>query len=301
MRIGLQLRAPLRNGVNVLDDLIDSARRAQQAGLSSFWLAQAYDFDAMIALALIGRAGVDIDLGTAVIPTYPRHPLVVAQQALTVQAACRDRFVLGLGPSHREVIETVYGMSFTGVARHVEHYVEAVLAAMDSPRAVRGGSSCPVVIGAMGPMMLRLAGALAGGTVTSRAGVKTLGSYIVPRVNEAARQAGKPPPRIAACLAFCLTHDVDGAYERAVVEVGTSERYPSYQRMLAMEGVTRPVDVAIIGDEITAERKIRALFDAGITEYLARPFGTDDEQERSLQFLGSLNGAAPRHNASTGV
>ena len=83
------MRAPLRDRVNVLDDLIDSARRAQQAGLSSFWLAQAYEFDAMIALALIGRAGVDIELGTAVIPTYPRHPLVLAEQAASFWASGR--------------------------------------------------------------------------------------------------------------------------------------------------------------------------------------------------------------------
>ena len=287
------MRAPLLERVNVLDDLIDTARRAQQAGLASFWLAQAYEFDAMIALALVGRAGVDIELGTAVIPTYPRHPLVLAEQALTVQAACSGRFVLGVGPSHREVIENVYGMSFTGVARHVEEYVNALLAAMDSPLSVRGGAACAVVIGAMGPMMLRLAGALAGGTVTAKAGVRTLGSYIVPRVTEAARQAGKPAPRIIACLPFCLTDDVERAYARALVEVGASERYPSYQRMLAIEGVARPADVAVIGDERVAEAKIRALFDAGITDFLARPFGSDDEQSRSLVFLGSLCRARP--------
>lgn len=125
------MRSPLSDGITVLDALIDTAQRAQRAGLSSLWLAQAYEFDAMIALALIGRAGVDLELGTAVIPTYPRHPLVLAQEALTVQAACHNRFVLGVGPSHREVIENVYGMAFEGVARHVEQYVEAVLSGMD--------------------------------------------------------------------------------------------------------------------------------------------------------------------------
>ena len=289
MRIGLQLRAPLHDGDNVLDDLIDTARQAQRAGLASLWLAQAYEFDAMIALAIIARSGVDIELGTAVIPTYPRHPLVLAQEALTVQAACNGRFVLGIGPSHREVIENVYGMSFAGVARHVEEYLEALLAAMDSPLAVRGATACPVLIGAMGPMMLRLAGALAGGTVTAKAGVRTLGSYIVPSVTDAARAAGKPSPRIVACLPFCLTKDVDRAYARALVEVGESERYPSYQRMLAIEGVARPADVAIIADEVAAERQIRALFDAGITDFLARPFGTEDECNRSVDFLGALS------------
>ena len=288
------MRSPLSEDANVLDALIDTAQRAQRAGLASLWLAQAYEFDAMIALALIGRAGVDLELGTAVIPTYPRHPLVLAQEALTVQAACNNRFVLGIGPSHREVIERVYGMSFDGAARHVEQYVESVLAAMDSPLDVRGAAPCPVVIGAMGPMMLRLAGALAGGTVTAKAGVRTLGSYIVPRVNEAARQAGKPPPRIAACLPLCVTEDLPGAYERAILEMGSSERFPSYQRMLAMEGVDRPADVAIIGDETDVTRKIRALFDAGITDFLGRPFGSDDEKARSLELLGALCDATTR-------
>jgi alkanesulfonate monooxygenase SsuD/methylene tetrahydromethanopterin reductase-like flavin-dependent oxidoreductase (luciferase family) len=186
------------------------------------------------------------------------------------------------------VIDTVYGMSFAGVAVHLEAYLDALLAAMEAPLAVRGGSACPVVLGAMGPRMLHLAGARADGTVTAKAGVRTLGSYIVPSVNAAAHAAGKPPPRIAACLPVCLTHDFGRAYERALVEVGESERYPSYQRMLAMEGVARPADVAVIGDEATVERKIRALFDAGITDFLARPFGTDDESTLTLEFLGSL-------------
>lgn len=289
MRIGLQLRAPLHNGDNVLDDLIDTARQAHRAGLASLWLAQAYEFDAMIALALVARSGVDIELGTAVIPTYPRHPLVLAQEALTVQAASNGRFVLGIGPSHREVIENVYGMSFSGVARHVAEYLEAIQAAMESPLVVRGAAPCPVLIGAMGPMMLRLAGSRAGGTVTAKAGVRTLGSHIVPSVTSAAREAGRPSPRIVACLPFCLTNDVERAYATALVEVGESERYPSYQRMLAIEGVTKPADVAIIGDEVAAERQIRALFDAGVTDFLARPFGTDDERNRSVDFLGALS------------
>ena len=288
MRIGLQLRAPLRESANVLDDLIASAHRAEQAGLASFWLAQAYEFDSMIALALIARSGVTIELGTAVIPTYPRHPLVIAQEALTVQAAGNGRFVLGIGPSHREVIETVYGMSFVGVAHHVETYLDAVVAAMQSPLAVRGGAPCPVVLGAMGPRMLRLAGSRADGTVTAKAGVRTLGSYIVPSVNDAARAAGRPAPRIVACLPVCVTNDLEAAYRRALVEYGDSERFPSYQRMLAIEGVARPADVAIIGDAATVERKIRALFDAGITDFLARPIGTDDEISRALEVLGAL-------------
>ena len=290
-RIGMQLRAPLVRKGDVLSDFVDSARAIEQAGLDSMYLTQAFAFDALTVLALIGRAGVELELGTAVVPTYPRHPIALAEQALTVQVATGGRFVLGVGPSHRAMMEPVYGVSFTNVPAHIEHYLTALNGAMETgrpPLAVEGASRCPVLLGALGDKMLRIAGALADGTITARAGPRTLETHIVPKLTEAARAAGRPAPRVAACIPFCVTDDVDAARAATNADYAGSAGYPSYVRMLAIEGVEQTADVAVIGDEKACERKIRALFDVGVTDFLARPIGTEAEVERGLALLGSL-------------
>jgi F420-dependent oxidoreductase-like protein len=304
MRLGIQLREPLWSVGTVIEDLIDTAAQAQRCGLSSMWLAQAFEFDALTALAVIGRTVPEIELGTAVVPTYPRHPLALAQQALTVQAACGNRLVLGIGPSHRNPIEQMYGYSFAGVARHVREYLDILLPALDGravnhsgemlsahsrvPLGVSGGAGCPVLLGAMGPRMLVLAGAVAAGTVTAKTGPRTLANHIVPLINDAARQAGRPPPRIAACLPFCLTNDPMGSRQRAGAEYAQSEQLPSYQAMLAREGVSGAAEIALIGDERQVISKVKVLEETGITDFLARIVGTEDERRRSLALLGSL-------------
>jgi 5,10-methylenetetrahydromethanopterin reductase len=304
MRIGIQLRQPLWSVGTVIDDLVDTASEAARGGLSSIWLAQAFEFDALTALAVIGRSVPDIELGTAVVPTYPRHPLALAQQALTVQAACGNRLALGIGPSHRGPIEAVYGYSFDGVVRHIGEYLDILLPSLASspveysgqvlsahtraPLQVAGAKPCPVLLGAMGPRMLVLAGAVAAGTVTAKTGPRTLATHIVPSVNAAARQAGRPPPRIAACLPMCLTDDPEDSLDAAGAEYQQSEQLPSYQAMLEREGVSRVADIAVIGDEKQVTAKIRALEDTGITDFLARIVGTPDERRRSLELLGAL-------------
>jgi 5,10-methylenetetrahydromethanopterin reductase len=295
MRIGIQLREPLWSVGTIIDDLIETASEARRCGLSSIWLAQAFEFDALTALAVISRSVADIELGTAVVPTYPRHPLALAQQALTVQAACGNRLALGIGPSHKGPIEEMYGYSFDGVARHIGEYLDVLLPALASgpldrfgPIDVAGGKPCPVLLGAMGPRMLVLAGAVAAGTVTAKTGPRTLASHIVPSVNAAARQAGRPPPRIAACLPFCLTSDLEGSLERAGAEYQQSEALPSYQAMLAREGVTRATEIALIGDERQLISRVKALEDTGITDFLARIVGTAEERRHSLELLGAL-------------
>jgi F420-dependent oxidoreductase-like protein len=290
-QIGMQLRAPLRREGDLLADLVASAYEIEMAGLDSLYLTQAFAFDALTALAVIGHAGVGLELGTAVVPTYPRHPVALAEQALTVQVACRGQLVLGVGPSHREMMERVYGVSFTGVAAHVEDYVTKLNDAMEAgrpPLAVDGATRCPVLVGALGPAMLRIAGTIADGTITARAGPRTLATHIVPKITEAAREAGRQAPRVAACVPFCVTDDVETARARTNAEYAGSAGYPSYLRMLEIEGVEQTADVSVIGDEATCARQIRSLFDLGVTDFLARPIGTDDEIRRGLALLGSL-------------
>lgn len=287
----MQLRAPLARRSDLLTDFIDSAREIEQAGLDSVYLTQAFAYDALTVLALMGRAGVGLELGTAVVPTYPRHPIALAEQALTVQVATGNRLVLGVGPSHRAMMEPVYGVSFTNVPAHIEQYLTALNGAMEAgrpPLMVDGAARCPVLLGALGPAMLRIAGTLADGTITARAGPRTLGTHIVPKLTEAAARAGRPAPRVAACVPFCVTDDVENARAATNADYAGSAGYPSYVRMLAIEGVEETADVAVIGDEATCERQIRSLFDLGVTDFLARPIGTDEEVRRGLALLGSL-------------
>jgi alkanesulfonate monooxygenase SsuD/methylene tetrahydromethanopterin reductase-like flavin-dependent oxidoreductase (luciferase family) len=190
------------------------------------------------------------------------------------------------------MMEPVYGVSFTDVPAHVEQYLSALNGAMTPgrpPLTVEGSAHCPVLLGALGDKMLRIAGTLADGTITARAGLRTLGTHIVPKLTEAAERAGRPAPRVAACIPFCVTDDVETARATTNAEYAGSAGYPSYVRMLAIEGVGETADMAVIGDEATCERKIRSLFDAGVTDFLARPIGTDGEVRRGLALLGSLS------------
>ena len=125
MRIGTMIGA---DGVNsTLDDIINVAKKVEAAGLDNIWLANIFSFDAISTLAFIGRETSKIGLGTAVTPTYPRHPTAIAQQALTTAAATGNRFTLGIGLSHKIVIEDMLGMSYDKPAKHMREYLSVLM------------------------------------------------------------------------------------------------------------------------------------------------------------------------------
>src|SRR4051794_18344125 len=124
MRIGLSSSSAATGS---LDDVVAEARRAAADGYTSFWLAQVFGLDALTALTIVGREVPGIELGTAVIPTYPRHPWVMAQQALTTQAAVGGRLALGIGLSHQVVIEGMWGLSFAKPILHLREYLEVLV------------------------------------------------------------------------------------------------------------------------------------------------------------------------------
>src|SRR5689334_20210114 len=123
MRIGLSPPIP---GSGTLDDVVASARKVADDGFATYWMAQVFGLDALTALTVVGREVSGIELGTAVIPTYPRHPWVMAQQALTTQAAVGNRLALGLGLSHQVVIEGMWGMSYAKPILHLREYLEVL-------------------------------------------------------------------------------------------------------------------------------------------------------------------------------
>lgn len=299
MRIGI-----FNGGESPLDQLVEQARQVQQDGFSGLWMSQTFGFDTLTALAVIGHEVPDIELGTAVVPTYPRHPTMLAAQALTTNVASGGRFTLGIGLSHKLVIEDMFGLSYAKPARHLREYLSILMplirgeeASFDGETlsthaslAVPGGRPVPVLIAALGPKLLQVAGAMADGTITWMTGPKTLSDHIVPTITEAAANADNGTPRIAASLPVCVTEDVDGTRQRASKLFAIYGVLPSYRAMLDREGAEGPADIALVGDEDIVRAGVDRCRDAGVTDFVAAEFATpgSDDAERTRALLKSL-------------
>lgn len=294
-------------GGTPLEALVAQIQAAERAGLQSVWIANIFGVDALTLAAVAGSQTSRIEIGTAVVPTHSRHPLYAAQQALSTQAACGGRFVLGLGPSHKLVIENMLGLSYARPARHVEEYLRVLTDLTRTGKTSFAGElyrvngslrvACdppPVLIGALGPRMRRIAGAIADGTITWMTGRRTLGDQIVPDVRAAARDAGRPEPRVVAGFPVALTQDPAGARETAAKTFQIYGQLPSYRAMLDAEGAAGPADLAIVGDESEIERAIRGLVDAGATDFHAVAFACGDDPKASVQRTNELLGELAR-------
>jgi 5,10-methylenetetrahydromethanopterin reductase len=299
MRIGINGTGSL----STLEQLRDAVQRAEADGFDSFWIAQIFGLDALTALAVAGASTSRIELGTAVVPTYPRHPMMLAGQALTVQAATGDRLALGIGLSHKIVIEDLWGYSYAKPVRHMREYLEALLPLLRGESvAVTGeditcigslditGAAAPdVIVAALGAQMLKLAGSTGCGTITWCTGERTLVEHVVPRITEAADAAGQLRPRVVAGLPVCVTADPDAARALVAEQLALYGGLPSYRAMLDLEGADGPADVAIIGDEEHVASALGRLSDGGVTEFsavIAAP--SSEDHERTWQLLASL-------------
>ncbi|HEX5064517.1 MAG TPA: LLM class F420-dependent oxidoreductase [Myxococcota bacterium] len=299
MRIGIMAGA---GDGSTLEQLVAQAERAEAAGFATFWLANIFSYDAITALAVVGGATRRIELGTAVVPTYPRHPLAIAQQALTTNAASGGRFTLGIGLSHKLVIEDMFGLSYAHPARHMREYLEVLTPllrgeAVDykgeeykarAALSVPGGAPTRLLVAALGPAMLRLTGRFADGTITWMTGVKTLASHTVPTLRKAAEEAGRPAPRIVAGLPIALVRDAAAARETASKQFSIYGQLPSYRAMLDREGAATPGEVAIVGDEKALRAGIARLRDAGVTDFDAAVAPLEPgAAQRTLEFLAA--------------
>jgi 5,10-methylenetetrahydromethanopterin reductase len=286
-----------------IDAAVDAARTVAEQGFVGYWIPQIFGMDALTTLAVVGHEVPDIELGTAVIPTYPRHPMMLAAQALTTQAASGGRLALGIGLSHKVVIENMFGLSFEQPVRHMREYLSILMPLITSGSAsfagetlsangsinVPGATPCPVLVAALGPKMLELAGTVADGTLTWMTGAATLAELTVPTITKAAAAASRPAPRVGVSLPVCVTGDPDTARARAAKVFQVYGVLPSYRAMLDREGAAGPEDAAIIGDEATVTAGIQRVFDAGATDFVAAEFaGTDDERTRTRELLRSL-------------
>ncbi len=284
-------------------ELIEAAERSRTAGFHSVGSSQIFGYDALTLLAVIGSHVPDIELMTAVVPTYPRHPLMLAAQALTVQEATGGRLVLGIGLSHQIVIENMLGYSFEKPARHMREYLSVLMPLLDGEQVAFKGETVqcmtmgpldvkaprPVVLlAALAPVMLKLAGSLTDGTVTWMTGPSTIEDHIVPRITKAADEAGRPAPRVAVALPVCVTDDVDAARATAASTFAIYGTLPSYQAMIEKEGAEGPGGVAIVGTEEDVADQIRHFADIGATDFSGSPYGSPEEMRRTVHLLSEL-------------
>ena len=301
MKIGCML-GMAGKGLCTIDEYIAEAQQAETLGFDQVWMGQVFSTDAISMMTLLGRETQKIRLGTAVTPSYPRHPTSLALQALTASAASDNRFDLGLGLSHKIVIEDMYGFSYDKPTRHMSEYLQVLKPLLASEQcnfsgeqyrvnakmAVPGASRVPLLLAALGPKMLELAGRYSDGTITWMTGAQTLASHIVPTITAAASDAGKAPPRIIAGLPVVLTDKPDEVREKIAEQLVIYGQLPSYKAMLEKEGASTPADIALVGNEAELRRQIQSLRDAGVTDLNSAVMSFEDGLfERTVDFLAT--------------
>jgi F420-dependent oxidoreductase-like protein len=316
----MALRISLTGGGATVDRLVAQAVAAEDDGFAGLWYPGGGGaLDPLVLLPLVGRATSRIALGTAVVQTYPRHPVLTAQQAATVAAVLEDpsRFTLGVGVSHRPVIEGVYGLSYDTNARHLREYL-TVLDALRREGSVRysgdeyvantggrpvaaagaarggdardggAGATWGLVVAALASRSLGAAGELADGTITWMANARAVASLIAPAIRKAADDAARPEPRVVVGLPVAVTDDEDAGREAAARQFTVYGTLPNYQRVLAAGGVSSPAEAALVGDEQHVGDAVAELFAAGATEVWAAPFPVGDDRSASRRRTRAL-------------
>jgi F420-dependent oxidoreductase-like protein len=300
MRIGVMIGDHV--GPDALARVSDEVRRAADDGLASVWISHVFGLDALTALAVAGSRVPDIELGTAVVPTYPRHPAALAQQARTTALAVGPgRLTLGVGLSHQVVIENMFGYDFSRPARHMKEYLAVLGPLLDGEPVSFSGETVtanigltaqsgrvPILVAALGPRLLELAARAADGTVLWMTGPTTVREHIVPVITAAAEAAGRPSPRVVCELPVCVTDDIDRARAKAAKAFQMYGSLPSYRAMMDREGVRGPEDLAVIGSEEEVSARIGEIEAAGATDFVAVPFIGGEAGERTRALLARL-------------
>ncbi len=292
-----QMRIGLTGGGRDADAVIRQAQQAEADGFSSLWYPGAVLGDPLVAIALAGRATSTIEFGTAVVQSYTCHPVLQANRFASVAAAIgtAGRLTLGVGPSHAPAMQPI-GFDYDTPGRHTDEYVQILAALLRGesvdvsgdefevvagPPALIDGEPIPVLVSALGPRLLRVAGQHGAGTILWMANAKAVLDHVAPRITAAADGAGRPAPRIVAGLPVAVHDDVAEARETAAREFVVYGTLPNYQRILEHGGITSPGDAAIVGDEASVAEQINALFDAGATDFWAAPMPVGDDRSAS--------------------
>jgi F420-dependent oxidoreductase-like protein len=292
MRIGLTARG------SRVDELVEQARWAEASGFTSLWYASATGGDPVVAMALAGRATSKIELGTAVLQTYPCHPLLQANRvASLVEAMARPGFTLGIGPSHEPLITGIYGMSYDHPARSTEEYVQILSYLLrdqpvdfdgkdwtvHSPSGVAVEHPVPIIVAALSPRLLRLAGGVADGTVLYLVGPKVIESRVAPQIHAAAAEMKKPAPRIIAGLPIAVHDNLAEARNAALEYASVYGSLANYQRVINEAGFAAAGDAAIVGNEASVTKQLHSVLDAGATDIWAGIFSVGDDKVSSLR------------------
>jgi 5,10-methylenetetrahydromethanopterin reductase len=313
MRVGLMIGPERGRYRTKVERMCDDAAWADGSGLASVWVPQIPDeFDALTAATLVGAATERIEIGTAVVPVQPSHPIALARQALSVQAVCRGRLSLGVGVSHHWIIDEMLGLPYERATATLRAYLDVFDQAFAGPGPVDVENEryrihnpldvtdvvpTPVLVAALGPRMLELAGERTAGTILWMADEKAIASHVAPRITRAAERAGRPAPRIVAgvpvCL--CLQDEVETAVERANRILAEAEISPNYQRLLETGEARHVGDILAAGPEAAVEQRLRAFGEAGATDVSVRvvPIGDTREERmasatRTRELLASL-------------
>ena len=300
MRIGINGSSLIATGAPVAQ-MIDHAVDAEEAGFASYWMAQLAVPDALTVIAMMGARTSRMELGTAVIPTWPRHPLMLAAQALTVQEAIGNRLALGIGLAHKPTVESTFKIAFARPAKHMEEYLSVLLPAMtdrkvsftgdiwsaevEGVNGVPGAQPPTVMLAAMGPRMLRLAGERTAGTILWLSGPRAIADSIKPALDAAADAAGRPAPRILASVPVCVTSKPDEVRGLIATLLDGYNDLPSYRGVMDAEGAGGPADVSVIGSEDEVRAGLDAFANAGATDFAAVEFVTNADEGAATRAL----------------
>ena len=311
MRIGVNI-----GGTPPFEEILATVRAVAGAGLDGVYFNQVLGWDVLTLAALAGRAAPGLEVGTAVVPTYSRHPVALAQQALTVAAATGGRLVLGVGPSHAAVVEQVYGVPAERPVRHLREYLAALLpllrgdsiefvgetlkstAVVDVP----GVEAPPVLLSALRPAMLELAGSTVDGIVTVWTTAEFIATNIAPRLTAAARAANRPQPRIAAIVTAAAAADPVQVSRQVAERTAAASDLVNYRALLELQALTGVHETAVIGTEAAVAAGLRAYASAGVTDLLVSLAGDAQDRARTLALLADLRRdlAAPGHHQGSG-
>ena len=295
---------PNPNAVNVVDDVVSQARRAYDLGVRQVWLAQQFDHDAITLAGLVGAAVPGLGVGTSVVPINPRHPLIVASLAQTAQAASHGHFSLGLGLGAHEPERLAFGSLWPNTIGRLREHLTVLRSIFDTgavdfsgneisaqpgwPVRVAGGTPVPVYVAAMGPKALQVTGELADGTLPYLAGPRTIAEFIEPTIAKAAADAGRPNPRIIAAVPVQLSDDLDAARNFAAEQLSFYETIPSYQKVIAREGIASAADLAAVGPAESVRRQLHSYLDAGATDVVLSPLDRANASEALWSVAASL-------------
>ena len=290
-------------GLATVAEVREHAAWAAAAGFESFWLSQVFGVDPIVALAAVGAEFPSFtELGTSVVPLAGRHPLALAAEARTAQSALDDRFTLGIGTSHQMVVEGFFGESYGRPFSRVSEFLDALIPLLDGePADVAGdqvfakgwltidAAPCPVLLAALGPKMLELAGRVTAGTSIASCGPLTIANHIAPLINAAAERANRPRPRVVALVGVCITDDPAGVRAHGRAQSQMYDAFPSYRQALVREGVASGADLILAGSIGEITDGLAAYGAAGATDLRVMISSrTHDERLATQEALAAL-------------